>query len=127
METPLLIFAAVLLSLVGLMHSLLGGKRLIDPILRRDDLPIILGGIKNTRLTLWVGWHALTLFWWSQAAVLVAIAVSPGYAITAFLTALSLASGFTGLLALFLSRAKHKSWVMFLPLSAVTGYIALWG
>ncbi len=123
----MLILAAGLLFAVGAMHSFLGGKRLIVPLLKRSDLPVILGSLENTRLTLWVGWHILTLFWWGHAAVLVVIAVAPAQAVIATLLALSFCSGLTGILALFLSRAKHRSWIMFLPLSLITAYAALAG
>jgi hypothetical protein len=116
----MLILAAALLFYVGLMHSWIGGKRLINPILRRADLPIILGSIENTRLTLWAGWHLLSLFWWGQAVVLIVIEVAPGMAISAMLLTLSASSALAGALALILSRGKHKSWIMFLPLAFIT-------
>jgi hypothetical protein len=123
----MLILAALLLFAVGAMHSILGGKRLIAPILRRPDLPVILGSLENTRLTLWVGWHVLTLFWWGQAVVLVVIALAPELVVTATLVTLSACAGLTGMLALVLSRAKHRSWALFLPFAFITFYAALWG
>lgn len=123
----MLIIAAILLFAVGAMHSILGGKRLIAPILARPDLPVILGSLENTRLTLWVGWHILTLFWWGQALVLVVIALAPEHTILATLLTLSAGTAIGGILALVLSRAKHRSWIMFLPLSIITFYIAIWG
>lgn len=123
----MLITAAALLILVGLMHSILGGKRLISPLLRRDDLPIILGSIQNTRLTLWVGWHLLTLLLVGQAILLLVIALSPDNVITTALITISLTTGFAGLLALVLTRGKHRSWIMFLPISALTAMAAFFG
>ncbi len=116
----MLILAAALLFAVGLMHSVIGGKRLINPILRRTDLPIILGSVENTRLTLWVGWHLLSLFWWGQAVVLIVVEVAPNLAVSAMLLTLSACSALAGALALILSRGKHKSWMMFLPLAILT-------
>lgn len=57
------------LFLVGAMHSVLGGATLIRPLLAQSDFPVVLGSQRNGRLTLWFGWHALTLFWWAQAIV----------------------------------------------------------
>jgi hypothetical protein len=116
----MLILAAALLFSAGLMHSVVGGKRLINPIIEWVDLPIILGSIENTRLTLWVGWHLLSVFWWGQAVVLVVIEVAPSMAVSAMLLSLSACSALAGVLALILSRAKHKSWIMFLPLAFIT-------
>jgi hypothetical protein len=123
----MLIFAAFLLFTVGAMHSVVGGKRVIAPILRRSDLPVILGSVENTRITLSVGWHILTVFWWGQAVVLVVVAVAPEHVITAFLLSLSACSALAGVLALILSRAKHLSWILFLPLALITFYVAIWG
>jgi hypothetical protein len=123
----MLIFAAFLLFALGVMHSVLGGKRLIAPILARSDLPVILGSLDNTRITLRVGWHILTLFWWGQAVVLVVIAVAPEHVMSAFLLSLSGCCAVTGVLALVLSRAKHLSWILFLPLALITFYAAIWG
>lgn len=120
----MLILAAILLFCVGLMHSVLGGKRLIAPLLRRDDLPVILGNIENTRLTLWVGWHLLTFFFWGYAISITVIALEPAFAIEAVLLTISLGTGLAGCLALALTNGKHRSWAMFLPVSVITGLAA---
>jgi hypothetical protein len=120
----MLILAAALLFLVGLMHSVLGGRRLITPLLERPDLPIILNSIANTRLTLWVGWHLLTLFFWGNAVLLIVIAIDPARAVTAALMVISSCTGLAGSLAVTLTRGKHKSWIMFIPVSVLTGLSA---
>lgn len=120
----MLILAAFLLICVGLMHSVLGGKRLISPLLQRDDLPIILGSIENTRLTLWVGWHLLTLFFWGHAASITVIAIDQQHSAKAVLLTIALGTGLAGWLALTLTKGKHKSWIMFLPVSVITGLAA---
>lgn len=120
----MLILAAFLLICVGLMHSVLGGKRLITPLLRRDDLPVILGSIENTRLTLWVGWHLLTLFFWANAISITVIALEPAFLIETVLLTIAISTGLAGCLALILTRGKHRSWIMFLPVSLITGLAA---
>ncbi|MGC1502729.1 MAG: hypothetical protein WA782_01150 [Sulfitobacter sp.] len=122
----MLITSAFLLIVVGLMHSLLGGKRLIAPLLRRADVPVFLGSIENTRLTLWVGWHLLTLMFFGQAALLLVITLSPEDATTAALITVSFTTGLAGMLALVLTGGKHCSWLMFLPISVLTGVAANW-
>ncbi|GHF23896.1 hypothetical protein GCM10017044_18080 [Kordiimonas sediminis] len=121
----MLTVAAIMLLLVGAMHSLLGGKRLIAPILRREDLPVILGSVENTKITLWAGWHALTLFWWAQAAGLLTLAYAPEHFIPAILGSTAIAAGIMGICAIILSKGRHKSWIFFLPLAFTTGYLAL--
>lgn len=118
----MLFIAATLLFLVGLMHSLLGEKNLIRPLLAREDFPVVLGSQRNGRLTLWFGWHALTLFWWGQAYVLMQMAFDIETAGRTTLITLSFACGTLGLVALLVSRGKHLSWVLFLPLAAILAW-----
>ena len=44
--------AAVCLFLVGLMHSYLGGRNLIAPLMKNTNFPVVLGSQRNGRLTL---------------------------------------------------------------------------
>ncbi|AVO37163.2 hypothetical protein [Pukyongiella litopenaei] len=109
--------AAICLVLVGAMHSFLGGLRLISPLLARPDFPSILGSQRNARLTLFFGWHALTVFWWAQAYVLWTIATEPSRAIHATLLTLAIASCMLACAAIIASRGRHLSWVFFLPIT----------
>lgn len=120
----MLLLSSILLFLVGLMHSALGGSRLINPILLRDDLPVILGSVKNSKMTLLIGWHALTLFWWGQATVLAVLHFDRDGADQVFLGTLSIACGIIGVIALFVSRGKHLSWVFLLPISVLSAFAA---
>ena len=113
------LIAAVLLVLVGLFHSLIGGRRLIAPIVARDDLPAILGSRAMSRVTLKAGWHLLTVMWFALAAILVLdqLAVAEFRKLT-----LAVFDGtfvFCGLAALVLSRGKHLSWVLFFPIGGI--------
>lgn len=114
--------AAVLLVLVGAMHSFLGGRRLVAPLLRRSDFPVILGSQRNGRLTLWFGWHALTLFWWSQAAILFAMSMDERLTATAVLASIAVACAIVGLAAVFATRGRHLSWVFFFPIAAILAF-----
>lgn len=116
--------AAVLLILVGLMHSVLGGRNLITPLIARGDFPVVLGSQRNGRLTLWFGWHALTFFWWAQAYVFWRMADDISRAGLATLVSWTAACAFIGGAALVVSRAKHLSWAMFLPLAVLLGFAA---
>ncbi|MBM7068259.1 hypothetical protein [Actibacterium sp. 188UL27-1] len=122
----MLILAAILLFAVGLMHSLRGDRHLIAPILALPDLPIILGSRRNTELTLRIGWHVTTLFWWILGVVLIVMQFRIAAAPDVLLWGISGACGVTGLAALILSRGKHMSWVFFLPIAVLAGVSALW-
>lgn len=120
----MLLIAAILTVAVSLMHSILGEKRLIGPLLRMEGLPVILGSLNNTKLTLRIAWHITSLMWWGIAAVLVAMHVAPGTVSVAFLWMVSAVFGVSGAVALVASRGKHRSWIFFLPIAALTGYAA---
>lgn len=117
--------AAVLLVLVGAMHSFMGGPNLIRPLMDKEDFPVVLGSQRNGRLTLWFGWHALTFFWWAQAIVLWRMADDTGLAGQTTLFAWSFACAAIGLTALIVSKGKHLSWVFFLPIAGLLGFAAI--
>ncbi|AUR05913.1 hypothetical protein PhaeoP72_03995 (plasmid) [Phaeobacter inhibens] len=122
----MLITAAILLVAVSLMHSVLGGINLINPICRRADLPIILGSRRNTVLTLQFGWHFLSFFWVALTALLVLLHVRPDRFLEDFLTGgagLFIASA---LIALIAGRGRHLSWIFFFPIGGLL-YAALAG
>ena len=120
----MLLIAAILTVAVGLMHSILGERRLIGPLLRMEGLPVILGSLNNTKLTLRIAWHATSLMWWGIAALLAYMHFSDGTVGMAFLWMVSAVFGISGAVALIASRGKHRSWVFFLPIAALTGYAA---
>ncbi len=111
--------AAILLVCVGAMHSILGGKNLIGPLMKRDDFPVVLGSQRNGRLTLWFGWHALSFFWWAQAYVFWRMASDPAQTAQATLLAWAFSCAAIGGVALIVSRGKHLSWVFFLPVAVL--------
>lgn len=122
----MLIIAAILLVAVSLMHSVLGGINLINPICRWNDLPIILGSRRNTVLTLQFGWHFLSFFWVALAALLVLLHIRPERFLEGFLiggAGLFIASG---LIALIAGRGRHLSWLFFFPIGGLL-YAALAG
>lgn len=121
----MLYLAAVLFVLVGLLHSVRGGRNLIEPILANDGAPPILGGIRDTRFTLRAGWHLMTLFWWGNAAVLVSMALDPSTVNPVFLLANALICGGTAMASLLLTDGRHLSWVFFLPIAAITAHAGL--
>ncbi|MEL7282752.1 MAG: hypothetical protein AAGK79_20545 [Pseudomonadota bacterium] len=122
----MLITAAILLVAVSLMHSVLGGINLINPICRRDDLPIILGSRRNTVLTLQFGWHFLSFFWMALAALLVLLHVRPDRFLEDFLMGGAGLFILRGLIALIAGRGRHLSWIFFLPIGGLL-YAAMAG
>ncbi|MCW9034660.1 MAG: hypothetical protein OQJ97_10620 [Rhodospirillales bacterium] len=120
----MLIIAAFLIIAVSLMHSILGEKRLITPLLRMEGLPVILGSLQNTKLTLRAAWHLTSLLWWGIATQMVFLHFSPDLNGTAFLWMVSIVFGISALVALIGSKGAHLSWVFFMPVSLIAGYMA---
>lgn len=121
----MLIIAAILLVGVSLMHSILGGQRLINPICQLSEIPIILGSRRNTELTLKIGWHLLSVFWCHLAAMFVCIHLQIADFETVFVTSLGILFLVFGTLAFTLSRGRHRSWIFFLPLGSLLLLAAL--
>ena len=118
MTANLLLAAAALLVLIGVVHSVLGERYILTRLFRRTDLPRLFGGTEFTRLTLRFAWHITTLAWWGFAAVLVIVA--RGGAMPAVLKAVSVTFLVTGVVALVASRGRHLSWVVFLAIALLT-------
>ncbi|MEM9422808.1 MAG: hypothetical protein AAF986_09945 [Pseudomonadota bacterium] len=115
----MLLVAAGLTVAVALMHSLLGGRRLIAPLLSWEGFPSILGAKERARVTLRFGWHLLSVNWVAMAGVLVLMHQVPALKSDAFLWMMSGVFGLSGLIAIIFSQGRHLSWVMFLPVAVL--------
>ena len=120
MNIPL-VSAAVLAIAIGAVHSILGERYLIRPILRRADLPRLFGDDSFTRQTLRYGWHLATAAWLGLAAVMVvlsgalpAVRVGDGVIFAIALTFLV-----NTILAVVVTRGRHLSWVVFAAITAL--------
>ncbi len=117
--TSLLYAAALLAVFIGLVHSVLGERYLLQRLFRTGDLPTLFGGTEFTRNTLRFAWHVTTLAWWGFAALLVALAQpSPDRGTLADIIGavflLHAVVAFAG------SRGKHLSWLVFLAIGTCT-------
>lgn len=117
----LLIAAAVLTIVIGIVHSWLGERFIIRRLLRRTDLPKLFGDDTFTRRTLRFAWHLTTAAWFGLAAILVTLSgviagvrVSDGVVFAIAQTFIASAA-----LALILTRGRHLSWVVFSIIAAL--------
>ena len=116
-----LYFAAALIFLTGVAHSVLGERYILMRLFRRDNLPKIFGSTAFTTGTLRFAWHITTVAWWGFAVLLWQIgsgALTP----RSVLSVLGYTAILSGLLPLFITRGRHLSWVVFFTV----GGIALW-
>jgi hypothetical protein len=113
--------AAFLLALVGVAHSWLGERYILQRLFRREDLPKLFGSSAFTTRTLRFAWHITSVAWWGHAAILVLLAHPPLRA-----GDVGLAIGCTFLIhcaiALIGSRGRHLSWVAFLIIGCLVIY-----
>lgn len=115
----LLFLLASLLSFSGgLAHSILGERRLLMPLSRCPDLPLLYGSTFATIQIIRTVWHLATIAWWAAAALFFLMAQAP--LTTADVSAvLAVAFLIAGTVTLLLSRGRHMGWLMFIVISAV--------
>lgn len=116
----LLYLAALLLGGIGIAHSYLGERYILQRLFRQENLPRLLGSPEFTQNTLRFAWHLTTVAWWGFAVLLVLVAHPP---IDEKTVGQVIAGVFAihFLVAAVASRGRHLSWVVFL---LVTGMAA---
>jgi len=115
----MLIAAAIIIIIIGCIHSGLGERAVLQPLYAKYDLPTAISGVLR------VSWHFITMFWFAIAAQLVVMAVAPENAERAFLIILMIAFGISTIVALITSRGKHLSWIGFGAVTGILGYLGL--
>lgn len=115
--TTLLYLAAFLLFALGIVHTVLGEKYILMRLFRRDNLPKLFGSTDFTLRTMRFAWHLTTVAWWGFAALLVLMAHPP-----LVMQQVGAVIGLTFLahflIALFGTRGRHLSWIVFLVVAA---------
>lgn len=117
------IISALLIVGTGLIHSILGERLLVAPLLKRD-FPIILGSDLLGKRTLRFAWHLMTITLWSFAAILILLSAHPLSPTEANIVRIIAATFFTcSIISLVAARGRHFSWLAFL----IIGLLALFG
>jgi hypothetical protein len=113
----MLISAAALLVLIGLVHSVLGEKYILQRLFRQP-LPKLFGDDEFTKRTLRFAWHITSLLFFGFAAILALLHFEAGSARNLLrVTAICFAA--TALTALIASRGRHLSWPVFTAIAAL--------
>ena len=116
-----LLGAAFLTVAVGVVHSWLGEKRLIGPLVAPERRHGILAASAFSRGVLRVAWHITTLAWWGFAAILGALASAPLDGQTRIvLVIIAVMFLLSGVITLIASRGRHLAWPVFLAIAALT-------
>ncbi|MDH3596292.1 MAG: hypothetical protein OEU09_09660 [Rhodospirillales bacterium] len=121
MANTALFVAAILTIGIGAVHSWLGERRLIGPLLSPQRRQGILASSTFARQVLRFAWHLTTLAWWGMGAMLVALVSSPldGQDRTVLLI-IGLTFLLTGTVILIVSRGRHLAWPVFLMIAGLS-------
>ena len=104
--------AAFLVVLLGLAHSWLGERYLLQRLFRRSELlPKLLGGTEFTKNTLRFVWHLTTVMAFGFALLMVLIANDTGHGPADMANAIGVCLIVSGALPLLYTRGRHVSWV----------------
>jgi hypothetical protein len=116
MRAPLLV-AVLLVVGIAVAHSYLGERYILIRLIRREILPKLFGGTEFTKNTLRFAWHVTSVAWLGFAGVLIALAsgTEPVGGTVARVVAATFA--LSGALALFGSRGRHPSWIVFFAIA----------
>lgn len=117
----LLLASGVLMLGLGVVHSVIGEKYLVQRVLKRD-LPHLFGDDSFTKLTIRYVWHLVTVQCVASAAILFYIAREPSghyTLIVAILAASFLACGTWGAIA---TRGRHLSWIALIAAGLLAGF-----
>jgi hypothetical protein len=120
--SPSLVAAAILTVLVGILHSWLGERRLIGPLLAPGQRSPLLDRSAFHRSVLRFAWHLTTVTWFAFAAVLLVLAAVPALAATdrLVLAIIAILFGGSGAFTSIMSRGRHISWPFFLAIGVLS-------
>lgn len=119
-----LLTAAVLLSIVGLVHSVLGEILIFRRMRDAGIIPANGGDIlheSNVRI-LWASWHLISIFGWGVAAILVFVSLAPlmqgeHYRIAVTIAIVTFVSA---ILVCVATKGKHPGWIGLLGVAVLT-------
>ena len=114
--------AAVLSFLVGLAHSILGEVLIFRRMRQGGLIPTNGGrviGEGHVRI-LWASWHALSLFGWCLAAILLLLSQAQPMGSTLLSPVIVIAMLASSVLVLVGTKGKHPGWVGLLAVAVLT-------
>lgn len=118
-----LMIGAILTVAIGAAHSVLGERFILVRLLRRDNLPHLLGSDVFTKQTLRFAWHLTTIAWWGFAALLVLYATRGTEAgVSTAVTIIEIVFLASALVTLIATRGRHLAWVVFLGIATAAWF-----
>ena len=116
-----LLMAAMLTIFIGFVHSWLGEKRLIGPLLAPDQRRGMLAHSRFSRQVLRFAWHLTTISWYGFAAILVYLAGLPveNFAETVMII-IAVTFVILGTVTLATSGGRHLAWIVFYAIAGLS-------
>jgi hypothetical protein len=111
---PLLLGAGVVMALTALVHSVVGEVLIFRQLRSGGVVPTEGGPLLRERHVriLWASWHLVSILGWALAAILIAMAQTPGQPLpNTWLVKVAIAASLAGsALVLFATRGRHPGW-----------------
>ena len=121
MISPALFAAALLTFVIGGVHSWLGERLLLGPLLAEGKRVGMLEKSEFARGVLRFAWHITTVAWWGMGVVLLAFSwMLPDAGQRMGLIVLAATFLITGMIILVVSRGRHLAWPVFLAIAGLT-------
>lgn len=105
----------------------MGEKHIIRNFLKIQDFPAKNGNFKRTHMVVRLAWHVTSVTWAAIGILLGYLHFVSGNATKAFLSIVTVMFLISAGMSLFWVKGKHPSWIVFLTISALTGYTAFQG
>ncbi len=121
-----LLFAGILVILVGLAHTVIGEIKIFQPMRVNGSIVPTNGKptLKESHLRIiWASWHVLSVFGWGFAAILFRLAFpSDSTVFQNFVLKTIVVAMVVGLLLVFYgTKARHPGWIGLLMVAILTG------
>lgn len=111
----MILVAAIILILIGVIHSYLGEKYILIRLFKRDNIPHLLGSDHFTKGTLRFCWHIMSVAAFGFSAILLNKSSNDVFT----LYTIGFVFLISALLSIYFTKAKHLSWVAFLAVSVI--------
>ena len=119
MNTQLTI-AAALAALLGVTHSWMGERLIIQPVLASEDLPKLRGSRRGMQKIVRFAWHLTSLYFVAMAAIL--FHYSSNTRDTAVLQVIAVTYFISAVVTFAASRGRHYAWPIFLIIGSLTWF-----
>jgi len=116
--------AALLLTILGVAHSVLGERLALGRLFRLPDLPKLAGSTLYMQRILRVAWHVTSVAWLGLAGIVILLA-QPAVDVRAIRIAVGVTALASFAVVLVGTRGKHRvAWAMFLVVSIIMFLLA---